>query len=192
MQALYGPTGHLSSPSMTKFLSIIPAFSTTGLDLSHYRLVAGFLDLPSSNLPPSIVNSTSSAAALTELILDIRITSTSPSTRPALLSSLTTLVNSVEMQERFRRADGKASGTLTYTAFASLDDETGVRIFGRWKTREDMEAFVRRDDVLGFWMKIKEVVKGMEQRMYVGNGKGWLHRGVGSGFPGENEGGNLN
>jgi hypothetical protein len=177
---------------MTKFLSIIPAFSTTGLDLSHYRLVAGFLDLPSSNLSPSTaVPIPSSAAAPSELILDIRITSTSPSTRPALLSSLTTLVKSVELQERSRRADGKVSGTLTYTAFASLDDETGVRIFGRWKTKEDMESFVRRDDVMGFWMGIKDVVKGMEQRMYVGNGKGWLHRGVGSGFPGENEGGNL-
>jgi hypothetical protein len=45
-----------------------------------------------------------------------------------------------------------------------------------------MEAFVRREDGVGFWMMGKEWIKGMEQRIFVGNGKGWLHRGVGSGF----------
>jgi hypothetical protein len=180
MQDLYGPTGHLSSPAMSKFLSLIPAFSTTGLDLSHYRLVAGFLDLPSPSTFDNLPTLTQ-VPTPAEIILDIRVTSTSP----ALLTSLATLVHNIEQQERSLRSTDETSSTLTYMAFASLDNETGLRILGRWKTREDMESFVRRKDVVGFWMTGKEWIKGMEQRVYVGNGKGWLHRGVGSGFAGD-------
>ncbi|KAF2793438.1 hypothetical protein K505DRAFT_244409 [Melanomma pulvis-pyrius CBS 109.77] len=170
---LYGPKGHLSSPAMSQFLTLIPQASTTGLDLSHYRLVAGFLDLP-----------TKSAAIPTpaSIILDIRVTSTTASARPDILTSLTSLTNTIEQEER---SSTTASGTATYMAFASLDDETGVRIFGRWKTRDDMERFLRREDVLEFWMENKVNVKAMEQRAYLPNGKGWLHRGKGSGYAGE-------
>ncbi|KAH7126757.1 hypothetical protein B0J11DRAFT_579194 [Dendryphion nanum] len=147
-----------------------PPASTTGLDLSHYRLITGFLDLPGTRPEASIMQ-------------DIRITCTSPSARTALISSLTTLVNGIEDQGR---RNGGAGGVLTYMAFESLDDEVGVRVFGRWDTREDMERFIRREDVGAFWMGNKENVKAMEQRGYLPNGKGWLHRG--SGFAGEERG----
>lgn len=107
---------------------------------------------------------------------DIRITCVSPSARAALLSSLGKLVEGVT----------GSSGTLTYMTFSSLDDEVGARIYGRWKTRADMEAFVRRPDVNAFWMEDKDHVRTMEQRLYVPNGKGWLHRG--KGYAGEKTG----
>jgi hypothetical protein len=40
-----------------------------------------------------------------------------------------------------------------------------------------MEAFIRQDDVNGFWMKNKEHIKPMEQRLYVPDGKAWLRWG---------------
>jgi len=145
---------------MQTFLQKIPAASTTGLDLNHYKCVAGFLDASHTQAPA-------------EIMQDMRVTCVSPSSLTTLLSSLTSLVNSV---------DG-SGGTLTYMAFQSLDDDVGARIYGRWKTREDMERFIRREEVIGFWMENKEHVRAMEQRLYVPNGKGWLHRG--SGYAGE-------
>ena len=152
---------------MAKFLQRIPAASTTGLDLNHYSLKAGFLDLPGTKTEAAIMQ-------------DIRIVCTSPITRNTLISSLTALTNKVEKEER---ENGGKSGVLTYMAFASLDDDVGARMFGRWKTREDMERFIRKEDVVGFWMANKDSVRAMEQRGYVPNGKGWLHRG--SGYAGE-------
>lgn len=157
---------------MAKFLQQIPAASTTGLDLNHYRLVAGFLDRLGTQ-------------ASVEVMQDIRITCVSPSARESLLSSLSSLVASVE---RAGSTDsGGESGVLTYMAFVSVDDETGVRIFGRWATRAGMEGFIRGEGVVGFWMANKENVRAMEQRLYVPNRKGWLHRGRGSGYAGEQE-----
>jgi hypothetical protein len=110
---------------MSKFLSLIPSLSTAGLDISHYRLVAGFLDLPS---PSNSVNlqTPNRISNPEDIILDIRVTSTSPSTRPALLTSLTTLAHIIEQQERSLQSAGETSTTLTYMAFASLDSETEV------------------------------------------------------------------
>ncbi|KAH7402501.1 hypothetical protein BKA66DRAFT_403920, partial [Pyrenochaeta sp. MPI-SDFR-AT-0127] len=147
---------HLASPAMQKFLEKIPAASTTGLDLNHYRLVAGFLDASHTQAPA-------------EVMQDIRITCVSASSLAALISSLAKLVNGVE----------GVDGTLTYTAFKSLDDNVGARIYGRWSSRESMEKFVRREDVNNFWVANKGHVRAMEQRLYVPNGKGWLHRSTG-------------
>lgn len=147
---------------MQAFLGLIPAASTTGLDLNHYRAVAGFLD----------ASDTMEAAGVMQ---DVKITCISASAREALLKNLENLVNGVE-----RTGEG---GVLTSMGFACLDDALGARIFGRWRKREDLERYIRRDEVNGFWMASKEYIKGMEQRLYVPNGKGWLHRG--SGYAGE-------
>lgn len=155
---------------MTKFLSLIPAASTTGLDLNHYRCTAGFLDFPGDKNEAGVMQ-------------DVRIVCTSPDVRPGIVTSLNSLVNKVHKEER---ENGGKNGVLTYMAFESLDDEVGVRIYGRWKTREDMERFIRREDAVRFWMENKKGMKSMEQRGYVPNGKGWLHRG--SGYAGEKSG----
>ncbi|KAF2030287.1 hypothetical protein EK21DRAFT_65875 [Setomelanomma holmii] len=153
-------TTHLTSHAMQAFLTLIPLASTTGLDLNHYRHISGFLDSSHSH-------------TTAEIMQDIRVICISPASQSLLLNSLKTLVDSIE----------PSTETLTYMAFASLDDDVGVRIYGRWKTREDMERFIRRADVNAFWMGNKEHVRAMEQRLYVPNGKGWLHRG--SGYAGE-------
>jgi quinol monooxygenase YgiN len=153
-EALYAT--HLKSLAMSEFLDKIPAASTTGLDLNHYRYVAGFLD-------------SSGVREEAGIMQDIRITCIANSARNTVLASLKVLVDGV---------DG-GGGTLTYMAFASEDDDVSARIFGRWEKREDLERFIRREDVIGFWMGNKEHVRAMEQRMYVPNGKGWLRRGKG-------------
>lgn len=43
-----------------------------------------------------------------------------------------------------------------------------------------MEAFIKRDDVVGFWMEGKGGMRSMSQRLFVENGRGWLHRGMSS------------
>lgn len=153
---------------MQTFLTEIPQASTTGLDLNHYRLLTGFLDSSSTGAPA-------------EIMQDIRITCISPTARTTLLRSLRSLVDTVGARSK------EEDGTLTYMAFESLDDEVGARIYGRWRTRGNLEHFIRGADVNAFWTENKELVKAMEQRLYVPNGKGWLHRG--SGYAGEEKDG---
>ncbi|KAF1842348.1 uncharacterized protein K460DRAFT_420266 [Cucurbitaria berberidis CBS 394.84] len=160
-------TTHLTSPAMQTFLQNIQPASTTGLDLAHYRLIAGFLDASNTRAPAQIMQ-------------DIRITCNSPAARAAIIDSLSKLVNTV---------DGSEEGTLTYMGFSSLDDDVGVRMYGRWRSREDFECFIRRDEVNNFWAGNKSSVRAMEQRLYVPNGKGWLHRGTG--YAGEDKGRNV-
>lgn len=155
---------------MTTFLQRIPSASTTGLDLNHYRCTAGFLDL-------------SGQAREAAILQDVRIHCTSPSARTTICAALNALVDKVHREEV---QNGGQAGVLTYMAFSSLDDDVGLRILGRWASREDMERFIRRADVVAFWMENKEGMRGMEQRGYVPNGKGWLHRG--SGYAGETVG----
>ncbi|KAF2476238.1 uncharacterized protein BDR25DRAFT_375052 [Lindgomyces ingoldianus] len=145
---------HLSSPAMSKFLSQIPAASTTGLDLNHYRLIAGFLD-------------SSHSRAECEIMQDVRIVCIENSARTAVLSSLYKLITGVETSEQ---VNGGKGGVLTYMGFASLDDDLGVRLFGRWRTRGEFESFIRRGDVGRFWEENKGNVRSMEQRGYVPNG----------------------
>ncbi|KAF2816331.1 uncharacterized protein BDZ99DRAFT_484974 [Mytilinidion resinicola] len=139
---------HLNSPSMQMFLSLIPAASTTGLDLSHYAARSGFLDLFGDSRECGIMQ-------------DTRIVCTSSSARSSVLAALTTLAEIVEKTEK---AAGAEAGVYT------------ARIFARFKGREEMEAFLRKKEVIGFWMAEKEGMKSMECRGYLPNGKGWLHR----------------
>ncbi|KAJ4351645.1 uncharacterized protein N0V89_006988 [Didymosphaeria variabile] len=154
-------TTHLNSSAMSTFLKRIAPTTTTNLDLSHYRLTAGFLDLPSTTVEAGIIQ-------------NIRITCVSSSTRTSLLTHLSQLVNNVYQEELANDGNG---GVLTYMVFLCLDDDVGVRVLGRWRNREDMEGFVRRTDLGLLWQGQKAGVARMEQRYYVPNGKGWLHRG---------------
>ncbi|KAH7406050.1 hypothetical protein DE146DRAFT_779536 [Phaeosphaeria sp. MPI-PUGE-AT-0046c] len=153
---------HLASPAMQKFLTLIPAASTTGLDLNHYRAVAGFLDASHEREEAGVMQ-------------DVKITCISGAAREELLVGLKRLVEGVN-------GDG---GTLSYMGFACLDDDAGARIFGRWKSREDLERFIRKDEMNAFWVANKEQIRGMDQRLFIPNGKGWLHRG--RGYAGEEE-----
>lgn len=151
---------HLNSPAMATFLKSIEPTTTTNLDLSHYRLIAGFLDLPGDMTEADVMQ-------------DIKITCVSPAARSSVLGLLRNLVEGVYEEEKQKGGQG---GVLTYMAFECLDDDVGLRIFGRWRERRDMELFIRREDIGQFWKRAKEEVGRMEQRCYVPNGKGWLHR----------------
>ena len=109
---------------MQTFLDAIQSCYTTGLDLSHYSLIDGFLDLPGDMRECGIMQ-------------DTRIVCVSPQATDSVISALAALTASVEKKEK---AEGEESGVYTYMAFKSLDDETGARIFGRWRNREAMEG----------------------------------------------------
>lgn len=150
---------HLNSPAMAKFLSIIPAHTTTDLDLNHYSLISGFLDREGDKKECGIM-------------LDQKILCKSAAARRNVCSALKTLTITVSETEK-----ASPSGVLTFMAFECLDDEVGARLYSRFESRGAMEAFIRREDVNAFWQGVKADVRGMEQRGYLPNGKGWLHRG---------------
>jgi len=147
---------HLGSEAMAQFLETIPAHTTTDLDLKHYAYIAGFLDRDGDRKECAI------------MMLDQRITCKSAIARESVLSQLSQLADAVQKDP---------IGVLTFMAFRSLDDEVGARIYSRFESRAAMEAFIMRKGVNDFWQACKEFVSGMEQRGYVPNGKGWLHRG---------------
>jgi quinol monooxygenase YgiN len=149
---------HLSSPAMAKFLETIPAYTTTDLDLNHYRSVGGFLDRDGTKKE-------------CERMLDQRIGCKSPEEREAVLKNLQELASEVQSTEK-----SKPSGVLTFLVFACLDNDTSARIYSRFESKADMEKFLRRSDVASFWQKSKDNIASMESKQYVPNGKGWLHR----------------
>ncbi|KAI0160224.1 hypothetical protein GGR57DRAFT_499638 [Xylariaceae sp. FL1272] len=149
-------TTHLGSSAMQAFLQKVPPLMTTGLDLLHFEKVGGYIDRR---------NDLSSCAVMK----DTRIKAQSASSQEAIVEAMKTLSNKIEQ-------DKECEGVLTFATFKSLDNEVDGRIFARWDTREKMEWFSRRADVLRFWAGIKDHVEQMEWRNYVENGKGWLHR----------------
>ncbi|KAF2192776.1 hypothetical protein K469DRAFT_746117 [Zopfia rhizophila CBS 207.26] len=85
------------------------------------------------------------------------------------------LASKVEKEER---EDGGKGGPLTYIAFKSFDDESGAKFYSRWKTREDIEGFLRREDMIGLWIKSKENVKSVDGTRWIGRGSCILGVGV--------------
>jgi quinol monooxygenase YgiN len=155
-QSLYNV--HLKSPAMQAFLpNVLPSMST-GLDLMNYSLASGFLDFPGDKRECGVMQ-------------DTRIRTNSKETRKAVLDRLAKLASDVEM------AEGKESnGVYTFGIFSNQDDDTGIRIFSRFRDRDAMEQHIRRSSVLDFWQQSKDDIVQMESRGYLPNGKGWLHR----------------
>ena len=149
---------HLGSPAMQKFLTIIPDHATTDLDLNHYSAVGGFLDRDGDKKECAIMQ-------------DTRIGCKSAEAREEVVKRLQALCS--KMQDSVKSS---ADGVLTFMAFSCLDNETGARMYSRFESREAMETFLRRKDVLDFWMESKGDIASMEARGYLPNGKGWLHR----------------
>lgn len=150
---------HFNSSAMGGFLQKIPPTMTTGLDLMHYGLIGGYLDKHGD-------------ARECEIMQDTRITAVSPSARASIQAKLAQLAKSVERSEQ---------GIYTWMAFYSHDNDTAMRIYARFETRGAMERYQARQDVLDFWMEIKNDVRQMEWRCYLPNStpekkKGWLHR----------------
>jgi len=143
---------------MQEFLKKIPPTMTTGLDLMHYSCIGGYIDKPADQHE-------------CEIMQDTRISCISATARVAVSFKLAKLAKSIEA------AEGKESnGVYTWMAFSSLDDDTSMRIFARFKSRDAMEMHIRRKYMAEFWSESKEEIKQMEWRCYLPNGKGWLHR----------------
>lgn len=134
----------------------LPAMST-GFDLAHYaELPGGMLDAPGD-------------ARQCGVMQDIRIECKSAEARTIAATRLAAVAAAVRA-----RAD---PAVLTWMAFECLDDETGLRVFARFEDKAAMERVNAWDEVVGFWTASKEKeIARIDQRAYVPNGKGWLHR----------------
>lgn len=147
---------------MQKFLGMIPEHTTTDLDLNHYAYLGGFLDRDGDKKECGIM-------------LDQRILAKGPRARQNISAHLRSLTATIWKTEK-----ESPSGVLTFMAFECLDDEVGARLYSRFESKEAMERFIRRADVDAFWQRVRQELRGMEQRAYLPNGKGWLHRGGGT------------
>ncbi len=105
------------------------------------------------------------------IMQDTRIGCKSAADRETVLKRLESLCEKIKQGEK-----SSHSGVLTFMGFACLDNDTGLRMYSRFESREAMETFLRRDDVLTFWKESKAEIASMEARGYLPNGKGWLHR----------------
>jgi quinol monooxygenase YgiN len=150
---------HLSSPAMQKFLATIPEHTTTDLDLNHYSsLGGGFLDRDGDKKECAIM-------------CDQRIGCKDSTARDRVGQGLKALCEKVKESVK-----GSSDGVFTFMGFSCLDNDTSLRIYSRFESRDAMENFLRRSDVLKFWADSKSDVASMEARGYLPNGKGWLHR----------------
>ncbi|OAA53983.1 hypothetical protein SPI_09190 [Niveomyces insectorum RCEF 264] len=131
----------------------------TGFDLQHYNRVAGFLDLSGDSTPCG-------------LMYDTRVVCKSAATRDTVLARLIALGPAIETSGL-----AKNGAILTWMAFASQDHDNDARIFARFRDKTGLDAYNRLSAVLEFWAVGKENdIDKIEQRGYVENGKGWLHR----------------
>lgn len=149
---LYGT--HLKSSVMTgQFLPTAVPTMTTGLDLTHYAAVGGFLDKSGSKVECGLIH-------------DVQIKCVDGAARAKLVEVLRQSCAAVE--ERC------GDEVLTFLGLESLDNETGVRIYARYKSREVWEEWLRGEVIQGFWEGVKPWVASMDAKGYAPNGKGWL------------------
>jgi len=143
---------HFHSQPMDVFLKKIPATMTTGLDLTHYEDVAGYLD----------------KADMKEcgIFHDTRITAAAGE-RDEVVARLKKLAKWVEENEK---------DTFTYLVLKSLDNDDQVRVFERYASKKALEAHQSGKELLNLLVDSKEIIKSMEGRGYIPNGHGWLHR----------------
>ena len=143
---------HFHSKAMHDFLPKIKKTMTTGLDLTHYEDVGGFLD----------------KADMREcgIIYDTRIKS-ARGKRDEVLNRFKTLSQWVEKNE---------SGTYTFLVLKSLDNDSGVRIFERYENKSALVEHMSGQKLLETFMDSKEIIASMEGRGYSPCGFGWLHR----------------
>lgn len=151
---------HLKSPIMREtFLPVATVAMATGLDLTHFAAVPGsFLDGSGERTECGVMH-------------DVQIRCTDAGARREVLGALGLLCAMVGAREGGK---GTEADVLTFMGMRSLDNETGVRIFARYKTREAMEAWQRGDLIRTFWQAVKSCVASMEAKPYAPNGKGWL------------------
>lgn len=102
---------------------------------------------------------------------DVQIRCTDAAARSELLGALRLLCSLAEEEQGAKGEDGEL---LTFLGLQSLDNDTGARIFARYKSREIWEEWIRGTLFRTFWEAVKPNVARVEARPYEPNGKGWL------------------
>jgi hypothetical protein len=149
---------HLKSgPMTTAFLPTAGKAMTTGLDLAHFEAVGGFLDASGKKTECGVMH-------------DMQIRCVDAARRAEFLGALRLLCLLVGERQK---ADGKGE-VLTFLGCKSLDNDTGARLFARYKDRETWERWLRDGAFKLFWENVKPCIASMEARGYMPNGKGWL------------------
>jgi hypothetical protein len=150
---------HLQSPVMQEqFLPVAGPAMSTGLDLTHFGAVGGFLDISGEKTECGIMH-------------DVQIHCANAAARQEVLGALRLLCSMVEASQAGKGADAEV---LTFIGLKSLDNETGARIFARYKSRDVLEEWQRGTLIKTFWTAVKPSVSSMEAKPYAPNGKGWL------------------
>ena len=128
---------------------------STGLDLGYYEHYAGFIDAPGDKRECGVMH-------------DTRINCKSAGERDAVLKKLEELVQPVAEKDE---------NIYTWLVARSLVDDKEIRLYSRFKTRDDMEKYNRDPQVIEFWKQCgQKEIDTMQQRGYIPNLKGWLHR----------------
>ena len=150
---------HLKSSVMQEqFLPVAGPAMSTGLDLTHFGGVGGFLDISGTKTECGIMH-------------DVQIRCNDAAARQEVLGALRLLCAIIEASQAEKGTD---ADVLTFIGMKALDNETGARIFARYKSREVMEEWQRGTLIKTFWAAVKPSVASMEAKPYSPNGKGWL------------------
>lgn len=153
---------HIQSDVMKDhFLPSAGPAMATGLDLTHFSAVGGFLDRGGRKKECGVMH-------------DVEVRCHDAAARRELLGALRMLCGLVEAEQARSAGEEEDGEVLTFLGLESLDDEVGARIFARYKDLETWEAWMRHPAVKTFWEAVKSNVQSMEGRPYVPNGKGWL------------------
>ncbi|KXJ93103.1 hypothetical protein Micbo1qcDRAFT_174205 [Microdochium bolleyi] len=153
---------HLKSPTMGTFLKTALPCMTTGLDLAYYSYAAGFLDRPGDRRECGVMH-------------DMRIHCTTAEGRGIVETALRDQVEPGLL--RMEGGGAVENGVYTWLVCRSNNDDREVRVYSRFRSAEDLERYLRMPEVQQFWREHgQKEVATMEQRGYVPNHKGWLHR----------------
>jgi quinol monooxygenase YgiN len=144
---------HLHSDAMAKFLPKIGETMITGLDLSHFEDVCGFLDKADDAKAGVIYVSRIKAHA---------------GKRDELLGKLKKLADAVDKNEK---------DCYSYLVLKSLDNEEDIRIMERYGSKKGLEDHLKSKEFLDTFKSSKDIVAGLEGRRFVEcEERGWLHR----------------
>lgn len=148
---------HFTSPAMGKFTKKALPVMSTGFDLAHYSDIGGFLDAPGDGRQCAVMQ-------------DIRIICKSSEAKRIAGERLAKIAKILE-------GESDKAGVQTWMAFESLDNHLDLRIFGRYESQAALQKLNARKELVDFWTASREDdIDRIDQRNYVPNDKGWLHR----------------
>lgn len=144
---------HMHSEALQTFLPKIGKTMITGLDLTHFEDVGGFIDKPGKCKPAAVVKVTRVKAY--------------PGKRDEVLEMLRGIAEAAEKEEK---------DTYTFFILKSLDNDVDVRVLERYGSEEGLKAHMRGEKYLEGFAGAKDIVASLEGHRYVETGEGWLHR----------------